>query len=108
MMANRGEKDLLPATLPVPERRPQRSKWRVFVLITLLAVPVALRCATHVGLYLPGRGFGHLNSAKICSQADVLYPDRHALLWESLGKDFDRDAFTLRAVEWLGGAVRVP
>src|SRR6266702_4149266 len=108
MMANWGEKGLLPATIPVPERRPQRSKWRVFGLITLLAVPVALRCATHVGPYLPGRGFGRLNDAKTCPQADALYPDRHAPLWESLGKDLSQDAFTLRAVEWLGGAVRVP
>ncbi|KAI9453413.1 hypothetical protein BJY52DRAFT_1289449 [Lactarius psammicola] len=87
-MANWGEKGLLPATVPVSERRSQRSKWRVLGLITLLAIPVALRCATHL--------------------VDALYPDRHATLSESLGNDFSQDAFTLRAVEWLGGAVRVP
>ena len=107
-MANWDEKDLLPATLPVSERRPQRSNWRVLGLITLLAVPIALRCATHFGPFLSDRGFGRLNDAKICPQADALYPDRHTSLWESLGKDFSQDAFTLRAVEWLGGAVRVP
>ncbi|KAF8273163.1 carboxypeptidase S [Lactarius quietus] len=69
---------------------------------------MALRCATHVGPFLPGRGFGRLNDAKICPQTDALYPDRHRTLWESLGNDFSQDAFTLRAVEWLGGAVRVP
>src|SRR6266571_1690618 len=105
---NWGEKDLLPVTIPISERRLQRHKWRALGLITLLAVPTALRCTTHVEPFLPGRGFRHLNDAKICPQADALYPDRHARLWESLGKDFDRDAFTLRAVEWLGGAVRVP
>ncbi|KAI9453412.1 hypothetical protein BJY52DRAFT_1189633 [Lactarius psammicola] len=107
-MASWAEKDFPPATVPESERRPQRHKWRVFGLITLLAVPVALRCATYLGPFLPGKGFGRLNDAEICPQADALYPDRNARLWESLGKDFDQDAFTLRAVKWLGGAVRVP
>ena len=107
-MASWAKKDFPPATVPVSERRSQRHKWRVLGLIILLAVPVVLRCATHFGLIFPGRGFGRLKDAKICPQADVLYPDRNAPLWESLGKDFDQDAFTLRVVEWLGGAVRVP
>ncbi|KAI9453418.1 carboxypeptidase S [Lactarius psammicola] len=58
--------------------------------------------------HYPEEDLGHLNDAKICPQADALYPDRHARIWEKLGKDFDQDAFTLRAAEWLGGAVRVP
>ncbi|KAH9027918.1 hypothetical protein EDB84DRAFT_1563249 [Lactarius hengduanensis] len=107
-MANWAEKDILPATVPVPQRRPQWSKWRVYGLITLLATPVVLRCATHLGPFLPGRGFARLNDANICPQANALYPDRNAPLWERLGIDFSQDVFTLRAVEWLGGAVRVP
>jgi hypothetical protein len=43
----------------------------------------------------------------LCPQSDVLYPARHAQLWRRLGRDFDDDAFTARAVSWLGGAVRV-
>ncbi|KAH8996149.1 hypothetical protein EDB86DRAFT_3157955 [Lactarius hatsudake] len=107
-MANWAEKNLLPATVPVSERRPQSPKWRVYGLVILLAVPVVLRCATLLGPSLPGRGFARLNDAKICPQADALYPDRNAPLWERLGNDFSQDAFTLRAVEWLGGAVHVP
>ena len=107
-MANWDEKDILPATVPVSERHPRTFKWRVLGLIALLAVPMALRCATHVGPFLPGRGFRRLNDSIVCPQADALYPDRHAPLWESLGKEFSQDAFTLRAVEWLGGAVRIP
>ena len=107
-MTNWNEKDLLPATVPVSERHPRTLKWRVLGLIALLAVPMALRCATHVGPFLPGRGLGRLNASNVCPQADALYPDRHAPLWESLGKEFSQDAFTLRAVEWLGGAVRIP
>ncbi|KAH9039306.1 hypothetical protein EDB85DRAFT_2182476 [Lactarius pseudohatsudake] len=105
---NWGEKDPLPVIVPISERRPWRHRWKVLGLITLLVVPTALRCTTHLGPFLPGRGFRRLNNANICPQADALYPDRHARLWESLGKEFDQDAFTLRAVEWLGGSVRVP
>ncbi|KAI9440733.1 hypothetical protein H4582DRAFT_2074520 [Lactarius indigo] len=107
-MANWAEKDILPATVSVPGRHPQRPKWRVYGLITLFAVPIVLRCAPHLGPFLPGRGFARLKDAKICPQADALYPDRNAPLWERLGNDFSQDAFTLRAAEWLGGAVRVP
>jgi Gly-Xaa carboxypeptidase len=46
--------------------------------------------------------------AKLCPQSDALYPESHAQLWDSLGRVFDEDAFITRAVEWLGGAVRIP
>ena len=104
-MVGWGEKGLLPVTAQAPERR---YSWRMLTLVTLLAIPIVLRCATHLGPFFPGSGFEYLNNAKICPQADVLYPNRHAKLWESLGKDFSQDAFMSRAVEWLGGAVRVP
>ncbi|KAI9440734.1 hypothetical protein H4582DRAFT_2074521 [Lactarius indigo] len=103
-MANWAEKDFLPATVP----RNQRFRWRVYGLVTLLAVPAVLRWAPHLGPFLSRGGFGRLNDANICPQADVLYPNRHAPLWERLGNDFSQGAFTLRAAEWLGGAVRVP
>ncbi|KAH9066871.1 hypothetical protein EDB87DRAFT_1721053 [Lactarius vividus] len=105
---NWGKKDPLSVTVPISERRPWRHRWKVLGLITLLVVPIALRCTTHLGPLLPGRGFRGLNNVNICPQADVLYPDRHARLWESLAKEFDQDVFTSRAVGWLGGAVRVP
>ncbi|KAI9440737.1 carboxypeptidase S [Lactarius indigo] len=105
---NWGEKDPLPVIVPISERHPRRHRWKVLGLITLLAVPIALRYTTHLGLFLPERGFRRPNNANICPQANALYPDRHGRLWKSLGKEFDQNAFTLRAVEWLGGAVRVP
>ncbi|KAH9066865.1 hypothetical protein EDB87DRAFT_1678703 [Lactarius vividus] len=102
------EKGLPSITVSISERRPQRQKWRMLGLVSLLVVPVVLRCIAHLGPFLPGRGFARLYDAKICPQADILYPDRNALLWDSLGKYFSQDAFTSRAVELLGGAVRVP
>ncbi|KAI0296515.1 carboxypeptidase S [Multifurca ochricompacta] len=108
-MVNNGEKvGILPTAAPASIKRPQRSKWRLLGFITLLVVGVAFRYTTKFGpfSYIPGQ-LG-LHDPKLCPQSDALYPDRHAKLWESLGDDFNRDAFTKRAVEWLGGAVRVP
>lgn len=47
-------------------------------------------------------------SAEQCPQATAVVPEKNGELWTSLGETFDTDAFKGRAVEWLGGAVRVP
>ena len=43
-----------------------------------------------------------------CPQADVLVPQANGALWKSLGAVYASDNFKARAVDWLGGAVRVP
>lgn len=43
-----------------------------------------------------------------CPQAEVLVPEKNSALWDSLTATYSTDAFQSRAVEWLGGAVRVP
>ncbi len=44
-------------------------------------------------------------TADLCPQSDALYPESHAQLWKSLERELDQDAFTVRAMAWLGGAV---
>lgn len=43
-----------------------------------------------------------------CDQADVLIPEKNGALWDSLTAVYGTDAFQSRAVDWLGGAVKVP
>ena len=43
-----------------------------------------------------------------CPQVSPIVPQKNAELWNLLGGTFGSDAFKARAVEWLGGAVRVP
>jgi len=43
-----------------------------------------------------------------CPQADILVPQANSALWNSLGAVYASDDFKTRAVDWLGGAVRVP
>jgi Gly-Xaa carboxypeptidase len=44
----------------------------------------------------------------LCPQAAPLVPGEHAKLWSQFGETLGSDEFRKRAVEWLGGAVRVP
>ena len=43
-----------------------------------------------------------------CPQVSAVFPEKNAELWKSLGESYSSDAFKGRAIEWLGGAVRVP
>ena len=45
---------------------------------------------------------------KQCPQVSAVVPVKNSELWSSLGQTFVTDSFKSRAVEWLGGAVRVP
>ncbi|KAH9975657.1 carboxypeptidase S [Russula compacta] len=109
-MVARGEKaDFITAPLVVQAPRPQKSKWRLLGLVALLASVFAV---ASLYAYLPEApralflGHLHCGDANLCPQSDALYPELHAQLWKSLGRNFDEDAFTTRVVAWLGGAVR--
>ncbi|KAH9074826.1 hypothetical protein EDB83DRAFT_2312331 [Lactarius deliciosus] len=83
---NWGEKD----PLPISERRAWRHRWKRCVVLPTL-----------------DRSYSEEDLDASTTQIYVLklmplYPDRHARLWDSLGKEFDQDAFTLRA----GGMAR--
>jgi hypothetical protein len=110
------DKTKLPAAafVQAPRHHWQESKWslRVLGLVALLAG--VLTIATRHYADLPGGSFSsqrlldHRRGAKPCPQSDPLYPKQHAEVWESLNRDFDEKTFRTRAVEWLGGAVRIP
>lgn len=114
-----GEKADLRTALPVMKTpRLKKSKWRPLRLVALLGsifavaslypdLPEAARALFFgaVGLRHPYHHSGA--AAELCPQSDALYPDSHAELWKSLGRNLKGDAFTTRAVEWLGGAVRI-
>jgi len=79
-----------------------------FVALVAGAFPVALRYANLRGNeFIPATRSSHREVADLCPQSNALCPGQHAQLWESLGREFDEEAFTTRAVEWLGGAVRI-
>lgn len=104
-MAARDEKYILQAP------RYRRSKWAALGLVALLAsvfTVVFLRADVFHDKLLSAILSTHKRVASLCAQQDPLYPESHAQLWQSLGHDYDEDAFVTRAVAWLGGAVRIP
>jgi len=112
-MAAKDEKvdHLLPTAVLVQAPCPQRSKWWALGFIALLAsaISVASRYVDpHNGQFPLAVQSSQFEVANTCPQSNVLYPGKHAQLWENLGHNLNEDAFTTRAVEWLTGAVRIP
>jgi hypothetical protein len=110
MVASNEKGDILTTALVVQAPRSKRSKWTALKLVTLLATgfAVAFLHANFLDLkFLSVISLSH-GTAKLCPQSAALYPESHAQLWMSLGRDFDEEAFMTRAVTWLGGAVRIP
>lgn len=76
----------------------------VLLLLGIAYLGVSLtRTAT---LYL-SNGVGAA-SGELCAQAEVLTPQMHADLWDSLGDTIQSDQFKTRAINWLSGAVQIP
>ncbi|KAH8116277.1 hypothetical protein DFH11DRAFT_1199323 [Phellopilus nigrolimitatus] len=51
---------------------------------------------------------GPSHTEALCPQVEQLLPERNKALWDAVGDQFGTDAFKEKAVDWLGGAVRVP
>ena len=49
-----------------------------------------------------------VDTASLCPQVSALSPTKHTGLFETLGQTYKTDTFLQRAVELLGGAVRIP
>jgi hypothetical protein len=79
-------------------------------LLSVFVFAVARHYADLLGvLFLSATRWGHYGEMEVlCPQAGPLYPELHMELWRSLGRGFDEDPFTTRAVAWLRGAVRIP
>jgi len=50
----------------------------------------------------------HHDPAALCPQVKPITPTKHSAIWESFVEKTTTDEYKTRAIEWLGGAVRVP
>lgn len=48
------------------------------------------------------------NGVDLCPQVDELVPEKNGVIWESLQLVYSTEEFKARAIDWLGGAVRIP
>lgn len=49
-----------------------------------------------------------VTSADLCPQVDELVPEKNGAIWGNLQDTYSTEEFKARAVDWLGGAVRIP
>lgn len=48
------------------------------------------------------------SSDNICPQVPELTPVKNNALWQTLAETYGTEAFRLKAVDWLSGAVQIP
>lgn len=105
MASQKSEHFLPPASAPNQPNRPQFYSWfrNILVVITCIVLSLAVKfTAQYINVSSDAL------DVNLCPQAEVLAPTKHAELWTDLGAAIGTDQFKARAVQWLGGAVRVP
>jgi len=50
----------------------------------------------------------HHDPGVLCPQVKPITPTKHSAIWESFVERTATDEYKTRAIEWLGGAVRIP
>ena len=102
---NNSEKDNvlpLPTTISRPNTNPILKRAAFLVAVLGLSFYFSNIFTENVATYW------YRSDGESCPQADVLIPQAHSALWNSLGAAYASENFKTRAVDWLGGAVRVP
>ncbi|KAG2136143.1 hypothetical protein BD769DRAFT_401790 [Suillus cothurnatus] len=86
------------------------SKVKAIAFKTILVTALTISASTYfVKRPLNSFSVGTLESGvDLCPQADELVPEKNGVIWESLQLTYGTEAFKARAIDWLGGAVRIP
>ena len=93
----------------MPEKRSvvtKSNRTKSFFSVVLFALALAI-FQIHYSFFRKSIN-GDYDSAQTCPQADEVKPSTHAALWRELGEQIGTEEFKLKAVDWLGGAVRIP
>ncbi|KZT65622.1 carboxypeptidase S [Daedalea quercina L-15889] len=109
------EKGVVPpgaVELPQPAQSPRRPFSRLAPLrwiLTLVFISVVCYSVQPVLDSFHGFWDGHeVEATSLCPQASALSPEKNARLYKALAEAYKTDGFLLRAVDLLGGAVRIP
>ncbi|KAG2157823.1 uncharacterized protein EDB93DRAFT_1238610 [Suillus bovinus] len=86
------------------------SKAKAFVFKVTLVAALAISASTYFVKRLSNSyPVGILEDGlNLCPQVDELVPEKNGVIWESLQRVYNTEEFKARAVDWLGGAVRIP
>jgi Gly-Xaa carboxypeptidase len=104
---NEKTNEFLPGVLPPRTGRTLLSGRALktgLVVLAVFASTFLWRAPYGIGPYHFHKEF----NADICPQVSELIPKSNGALWRTLGDTYETDAFKMRAVDWLAGAVRIP
>ncbi|KIM82989.1 hypothetical protein PILCRDRAFT_447597 [Piloderma croceum F 1598] len=82
------------------------SRAKTVICVTLFILAQCLFWK-HTGFNVPSFG-GKQSSESLCPQATEIFPQKNGKNWQHLSETFSTDDFKKRAVNLLGGAVRIP
>ena len=108
------EKDgLLPSVIPYNASSHRGSLSSLRGIALYIAIALACTCAALWTLdapqFISDSSLGSITAAAdLCPQSPAVSPVKHAELWQSLNKTYGEEPFMSRAIDWLGGAIRVP
>ena len=92
---------------PVKLGSPSRSK-RIKALVVGLCLGLLGTGGFVLQSIAPGFAVSKPHPTALCPQVNPIAPAKHPAIWESLVERSTTDEYKTRAIEWLGGAVRVP
>lgn len=98
---------LLPSQLPSNVQRSAASRAKTIVVFALFVLAQYLFW-TSARFNVPLFANRLEDSESLCPQAVELTPQKNEKFWQILNNTFGTDDFRIRAIDWLGGAVRVP
>jgi Gly-Xaa carboxypeptidase len=86
------------------------SKAKAIAFKITLVTALAISASTYFVKRLPnGFPVGTFeDGVDLCPQVDELVPEKNGVVWESLQQAYSTEEFKARAIDWLGGAVRIP
>ena len=107
-MSEKATKDsLLPSEFPSGQQKSNRTKAvRLVILLGLFALAQYFWTSSSTAFNVPP--FANKDLQGLCPQAAELTPQKNEKVWKLLNKSFSTGDFKIRAIDWLGGAVRVP
>jgi Gly-Xaa carboxypeptidase len=86
-----------------------KAKATIAFKITLVTALVISASTYFIKWPLNGFPVGTLeDGVDLCPQVDEIVPEKNGVIWESLQQVYSTEEFKARAIDWLGGAVRIP
>lgn len=105
LKTDRDKDFILPSQAPFNPQKSTVSRTKILICIVSFVLAQCLFWKS-AAFYFPS--FDNRISESLCPQATELVPSKNVNVWKRLVETFSTADFKLRAINWLGDAVRIP